>query len=42
MVVLLCRILKKGTDKLIYKTELVVMDIENKLTVTWGREKGEG
>ena len=42
MIVLICRILKKGTDKLLYKAELVVMDIENKLTVTWGREKGEG
>ena len=42
MIVLICRILKKGTDKLIYKAELVFMDIENKLTGTWGREKGEG
>ena len=41
MIVLICRIFKKGTDKLIYKTELVLWIIENKLMVTWG-ERGGG
>ena len=35
---LICRIYKKGTNELIYKAEIRVPDIENKLKVTGVRE----
>ena len=37
MILLICGILKTGTNELIYKTEI---NVENKLTVTKGESRG--
>ena len=37
MILLICGILKTGTNELIYKTEIELTDVENKLMVTRGK-----